>query len=132
VLEIQDKLDLETAFVFSKKTVHTADSIAYRFEERGRSIVFTGDCDYDQGLIDLSQEADLLVMDCSFPNALKVSGHLTPAECGSIAKQAQAKKLILSHIYPGENTASILLNECKSVFDGEVVVAEDLMEFDIP
>ncbi len=62
---------------------------------------------------------------------MKVAGHLTPSECGRIAKEAHVKNLILSHIYPGDYTATDLLNECKSVFDGDVVVAEDLMEFDI-
>jgi ribonuclease BN (tRNA processing enzyme) len=125
--EIKDRVDLDAIHILSTKTVHSEDSIAYRFEERGKSIVITGDCDYDQGIIGLSRDADLLIIECSFPNALKTPGHLTPRECGRVAKYASVKKLLLSHIYPVEYSDKVFLEECKAEFDGDVSLAEDLM-----
>jgi len=131
VVEIEEKLDLGYLFVFPKKTVHSQNSIAYRFGDGEKSMVITGDCDFDEGIIELSRGADLLVIDCSFPDAMKVSGHLTPKECGLVAKKAKVKRLILSHLYPTPYPDSERLKECKVVFDGEVLLADDLMEVDI-
>ncbi len=131
VLEIKDKLDLNTLFIFSMKTMHSKNSIAFRFESEGKSIVITGDSDFDQNLIKFSENADLLVIDCSFPDSLKVRGHLISRECGLIARSAQVKTLLLSHIYPTMYPDNVRLMECRRVFTGDVRLAEDLMEIDI-
>jgi ribonuclease BN (tRNA processing enzyme) len=131
VIEIKDKLDLGYLSVFSKKTVHSENSIAYRFEDGEKSLVITGDCDYDRGIAELSKDADVLIADCSFPDAMKVAGHLTPKECGLIARKGKVKKLILSHIYPSSYPDLQRLEECRAVFDGGVLLAEDLMEISI-
>lgn len=130
-IEIEDKLDLGYLHVFSKKTVHSENSIAYRFEDEEKSVVITGDCDYDEEIVEFSKDVDLLIIDCSFPDAMKVPGHLTPKECGLVAKKAKVKKLILSHLYPTSYTDSERLKECKVIFDGNVLLAEDLMEVNI-
>ncbi len=131
LIEIEDKLDFGPFHIFTEKTVHSSDSIAYRFEYGGKSIVFTGDADYDQGVIALAQNADLLIADCSFPDSQKAKGHLTSKECGFVAAKAGVKKLLLSHLYPSEISDDERLRECKAVFEGEVVLAEDLMEIEI-
>ncbi len=130
-IKAEDKLDFGPFNVFTSKTVHSADSIAYRFEHKDRCIVFTGDADYDQGIIALSENADLLVADCSFPDALKVKGHLSSNECGLIAQKARVKKLLLSHLYPAEIPESERVKESKDAFNGVVLLAEDLMEINI-
>jgi ribonuclease BN (tRNA processing enzyme) len=109
--------------------VHSADSIAYRFELGAKSVVFSGDADYDQGIIALSEKADLLIADCSFPDAMKVKGHLSAKECGLLAQRAEAKKLVLSHIYPADTPDEDRITEAEEQFNGVVILAEDLMEF---
>jgi ribonuclease BN (tRNA processing enzyme) len=128
IIEIQDKLEFEPFHVFTAKTIHSRDSIAYRFEQDGKSIVFTGDADYDQGLIELSKNADLLIADCSFPDTMKARGHLSSKECGLVAQKAGVKKLMLSHIYPADISDSDRIKESKEAFDGNILMAEDLME----
>lgn len=131
IIEIQDKLDMGPLYVFSTKTVHSDNSIAYRFEDGEKSVVFTGDCDYDEGIVELSGHADLLVIDCSFPDVLKAPGHLSPKGCGLVAKRAGVKKLLLSHIYPSVYPDTDRLQECRRVFDGDVLLAEDIMKLNI-
>lgn len=130
-VEIHDKLDLGPFNVLTAKTVHSKDSIAYRFEHNGKAVVFTGDADYDQGIINLSIGADLLIADCSFPNSLKVKGHLCSRECGLIAEKAGVKKLLLSHIYPADSPDPERITESAKTFGGEIILAEDLMKLDI-
>lgn len=131
LIEIEDKLDLAPFQILTAKTLHSADSIAYRFERDGKSVVFTGDTDYDQGIIELSIKADLLIADCSSPDFGKMKGHLSSKECGLIAKKAGAKKLLLSHLYPSDLPDLDRVKEAHAVFEGEVVLAEDLMEIRI-
>lgn len=128
---IKDKLDFGPFHVISTKTVHSTDSIAYRFEQGGKSIVFTGDADYDQGIIELSKKADLLITDCSFPDSMKAPGHLSARECGLVAKKAAVKKLLLSHLYPVDTPDIERIKESREFFDGDVVMAEDLMKIEI-
>ncbi len=114
-------------------TVHSnrLNSVAYRFEVGGKALVLSGDCDYDPGIVALSREADVLVLDCSCPDALKFPGHLAASECGSVAREASVKRLLLSHLYPviaGEDTR---LKECQAAFQGDVRLAEDLQGYDL-
>ncbi len=131
IVPIQDTLDFEPFHVSTAKTIHSQDSIAYRFECEGKSVVFTGDADYDQGLISLAENADLLIADCSFPDSMKAAGHLSAKECGSIARKAGVKKLVLSHLYPADSPDNARVQESREDFKGEIVLAEDLMEITI-
>jgi ribonuclease BN (tRNA processing enzyme) len=131
LIGIEDKFAVGPFHVFTVKTIHSTDSVAYRLEHKNKSVVFTGDADYDQGIISLSANADILVADCSFPDSQKAKGHLTAKECGLIAKKAGVKKLLLSHLYPSDVSDAGRVREAQEFFDRDVVLAEDLMEIEI-
>jgi len=131
IIEAGGKEGLADLNIITTPAVHSRESMAYRFEASGSSIVITGDSEYDEGLVQLSQTANLLIADCSFPESLKAPGHMTPRECALIAKRAGVKKLVLTHIYPTGQPDEIRLEEAAAVFDGEIILAEDLMEFDL-
>lgn len=120
-------------FDFSIKTkpVKHLDSkaIGFRIQCKGKTITYSGDTEYCQEIIDLAKEADLLILECS--SLKKIPGHLTPEECLKIARLANAKKLLLSHLYP--ETEKINLNALKNEndFSGEISLAEDLMQIKI-
>ena len=106
-------------------------SVAYRFQKDKKSIVFSGDCDYDQGIIDLAQGADLLILDCSTMDAGKVQGHLSAGLAGLVATKAGVKKLIPTHFYPIPGPKSQRARECSLHFSGPVQLAEDFMTFSV-
>lgn len=127
--------------VTSKKVFHTENSLGYRIEskdgiesasggQRRKVIAYSGDTDYCEGIVHLAMDADLLVLECSFPNEKKVKGHLTPSEGGEIASEARVKKLVLTHFYPICDKVDIL-TQCRKTFRGEVILAEDLMRIRI-
>jgi len=108
-------------------TNHTPRSLAYRIDTpSGKGIVFSGDTDFCQEIIDISTGADLLVLECAAPEGRKVQGHMTPSEAGTVAREAAVKRLLLSHFYP-ECDQSDLLTPCRAQYDGPVILAEDLM-----
>jgi ribonuclease BN (tRNA processing enzyme) len=104
---------------------HTPRSLAYCIENpRGRRFVYSGDTGFCDGVIRLSRNADLLVLECSFPEGQEVEGHLTPSLAGRIARQAGAKKLVLLHFYP-EVLATDIADECRKEFGGEIILGRD-------
>jgi ribonuclease BN (tRNA processing enzyme) len=53
-----------------------------------------------------------------------VPGHLTPSGAARIASEADVKRVVLTHIYPVADNAS-LPSELERGYEGEVLVAED-------
>ncbi len=117
--------------ILSKPMAHISESIGYRIEFRdGKSVAVSGDTDYCQNIVDLAYEADLLVLECSFPDSKKVEGHLTPSLAGRIAMESDCKKLLLTHLYPVCDQFDIM-GQCKKVYQGEIILGEDLMRIKI-
>ncbi len=117
--------------ISSKAVAHLPGSMGYRIELRdGKSVVISGDTDYCQNIVDLGFEADLLILECSFPDGKKVEGHLTPSLAGRIGMESRCKRLLLTHLYPPCDHVDIL-GSCRRVYRGEIIIAEDLMRIQI-
>jgi ribonuclease BN (tRNA processing enzyme) len=112
-----DELTIRTAPVN-----HIASSRAYRLECGGRALVYSGDTDWSDSLIELARGADLFILEAA--NPFKVPGHLTPQEAGSLASRANVPRLVLNHIYPPGDDVD-LVAECRHTFAGEISRAED-------
>ncbi|RMF58929.1 MAG: MBL fold metallo-hydrolase [Calditrichaeota bacterium] len=126
--ELDDSVvELESLVVETRRVKHSRNAIGYRFSGGDGVLVYSGDTDTCDAIIELARNADLLVLECSFPDDMKVEGHLTPREAGHIAAQAGAKRLILTHLYPVCVEEEILAS-CQQVFDGEVHIARDLQQ----
>lgn len=126
-----DRRDFKGFRVFSQPLRHTSNSLAYRVEEDpGASIVYSGDTGYSEELVEFSMYADLLILECSFPEQDKVDSHLTPALAGRIAARAKAKKLLLVHLYP-EVLGSDIPGQCRREYDGELVIGRDLLQLEV-
>jgi ribonuclease BN (tRNA processing enzyme) len=107
---------------------HNPESIAFRFNSPdGKTIVYSGDTDFSENLIDLASGADVLICECAFPDAAKVPGHLSPSVAGEIAQRANVKQLVLTHFYPVCDQAD-LIGECRQTYAGPLVLAEDLLQ----
>jgi ribonuclease BN (tRNA processing enzyme) len=110
---------------------HAPESVGYRIAApQGQTLVYSGDTDDCRNIVELARGADLLLLECSFPEGRKVKGHLTPALAGRIAQEAGCKRLCLTHFYPPCDHADIRA-DCRNVFPGEVLLAEDMMRIRI-
>jgi len=127
----RDLLCFDHFTVHSIPVAHNQESLAFRIEDnQGRSVVYSGDTDFSEKLIELSANADLLICESSTPDKLKIPGHLTPSLAGEIAARACVKKLLLTHFYPECDKADIA-KECRRTYDSELILAEDLMKIRI-
>lgn len=126
----EEPVTIDDFLLITKHTYHTDNSVAYRIESQGKSIVYSGDTGYTESLIELAKDSDLLIIECSFPDDLKYKFHLTPTEVGKIANASRAKKIILTHLYSDCDEIDII-NQVKKYVDVDVIVAEDLMGVEI-
>ena len=113
--------------------LHSPTSLGYRIKETGGScIACTGDTEPCDGAIAIGRDVDALLAECSFPDGHSAKGHLTPSLAGRIAREARAKSLILTHLYP-ECEGADMLGPCGGEYSGPTVIAEDFMTFkDLP
>jgi ribonuclease BN (tRNA processing enzyme) len=109
---------------------HSEASVGFRVTAKGRSLVYSGDTDYCVNIVKLGRDADLLILECSFPEERKTKGHLTPSLAGRIAREASCHKLLLTHFYPVFQGHDIL-KESQKEFSGEILLAEDGMKITI-
>lgn len=107
-------------------------SIAYRLETDGKSLVYTGDMDYDypKSLIKLAHKTDLLLIESAKPDQEQIFDHLTPSRAGEIATLACVKKLVLTHFYPPCEKYDIK-KQAQKTYKGPIILARDLMEIEI-
>jgi ribonuclease Z len=98
--------------------------------QKGLKVVYSGDTKPCENLIELAKDADLLIHDATFLEEDEDTQkyHSSVKDAAKIAKKANVKKLILTHIsrrYQKEDVERFL-REAKEVFDN-VEVAYDLM-----
>jgi ribonuclease Z len=103
----------------------------------GRKLVVSGDTRPCAALVDASRQADVLVHEATFSDdeqarALETR-HSTAREAGRVAREAQAQRLILTHLSTRHDTdPSRLLQQAKEEFSGAVEVAHDGLTFEVP
>jgi len=103
---------------------------------RGRTVVYTGDTRPTLGVIEVARGADLLIHDSTFGEEERAraeeTGHSTAAQAAEVAREAGARRLVLTHISPRyTREAPELLAEAKAVFP-ESIVARDGLTIDVP
>ena len=108
--------------------LHSDHSVGFRIKSQdGEVVAYSGDTDYCPNLVELARKVDLLILECSFPDDKKVEGHLTPLLAGRVAREAECKKLLLTHFYPPCDDCDIV-KIVERQYSGEVILAEDLMK----
>ena len=108
----------------ARQVPHTEESVAYSVVQDGRRVVYTGDTGFDDGLGTWARGADVLLCECSLPESMGIPIHLTPRECGALARLAEPGQLVLTHFYPPVEQVDIPA-EVGERYAGPVVLATD-------
>ena len=112
------------------KVPHTEESMAYSVEAGDRRIVYTGDTGPDGALGAWAHGCDILLAECSLPDAMAITTHLTPTQCGALGAAAEPGVLALTHFYPPVEAVDIR-GEVATRFGGRVVLATDGWSLDL-
>lgn len=109
---------------------HPSMDFAVKIECGGRIFVFSGDTSWTNEIISFSKEADLLMLDAGLLERDFTEGapHLTAAQCGIVALEAGAKKLLLTHLWPDYDASELLEEARRSFSNVEVVTLLDQYE----
>ncbi|MCL2677094.1 MAG: MBL fold metallo-hydrolase [Streptococcaceae bacterium] len=102
------------------KTVHPITCYAMRIFERdtGKILVYTGDTGYFEQLTDFTRNADLFLADVYFfKDKSNMPNHLSSIEAGKIARRANVKSLVLTHL-PQTGDLNLLQKEAEEVTNG--------------
>lgn len=132
-----ETFDIGKARIITKEVYHV-DNLrcnGYRIEYSGKSIAYSGDSRVCDEVVELCKGADLAVLDCSVPKGFPGEHHLGKNHmgvlgCGEVASRAGVKKLVLSHMYPACDGHD-LIKECGEIFNGEIIIARDLMRVEV-
>ncbi|HVF88571.1 MAG TPA: MBL fold metallo-hydrolase [Blastocatellia bacterium] len=126
-----DRIELAPdSYLSVAKTPHTEESLAVRVESEGRSICYTGDTSYDEGLAEFFSGADLLVSECSFRERKEGVRHLSIRDAARLAERAKVSRLLVTHFYFPVDEAA-LAAELKKEFSGQVIIGRDGLGVDL-
>jgi ribonuclease BN (tRNA processing enzyme) len=103
---------------------HTPESVALSVTAPEGRLVYTGDTGPSTELARWAAGADLLLAECSLPEELAMDIHLTPERAGDLARQAGARRLVLTHFYPPVETTDPA-KVAAGRFTGPVAAARD-------
>ena len=115
------------------------DSLAYRLDSSEASIVFTGDTEPCQPIVELARDADAMLCMCwddedSMANTGEVAGVCGTIGAARMAQEAGVKKLVLVHLGPRLCLPGAMekgIGDVKKVYDGELVFSDELMSFEV-
>ena len=107
------------------KTKHDIDAYAFKLITNAGTICYSGDTGYDTGLIKFVKDSDLFICESTFLRGQPRidNNHLYAHEAGEIAKQANVKKLLLTHFFP-EIDKEKYIEEAKEVFENTEALEE--------
>ena len=115
------------------------ECMAFALSYQGKKFVYSGDTGICPEVEELSYNADLLLHWCYRLDGVAATVSMakttpTPSEIGEMAKKAQVRRLVLTHFRKYMDEKDLYdqaLNKASEAFDDDVVIAEDLQEFEI-
>lgn len=106
---------------------HFLPNFGVRLSAPGLTVAYTGDTGPSPALADLGRDADLFICDATLrtpPAEGEPRFLMTAAEAGYWAAKAGARRLMLTHFWPGTDRAAAA-EEARAEFGGEVLVADE-------
>lgn len=106
---------------------HFVPSAGIRLRAGGAVLAYTGDTGPDPALADLGRDADLFIVEATDRDGeaqRAVRNLMTSTEAGYWARRANARRLMLTHFWPGNDRASAVAAAAVE-FGADVLAAEE-------
>ncbi len=115
------------------------DSLAYRFDTTDGSVVFTGDTQPCESVIELAKNADVMLCMCWDDQEIMDQDGEASGQCGTLgaARMAQAagvKKLVLVHVGAHLSQHGPMekgIGDVREVYHGRLLFSNELMSFEV-
>ena len=125
-----EQIQLENCLMSALPMNHTKYTNGYRIEYNGRKLAYSGDTGPCDEIVQLCRDADMALIECSFPDENPFEFHLTPQQAGEIAEKAAVKRCVLTHFYPLMDNINVKA-ACATRFSGEIFVAKDFDSYTV-
>ena len=110
---------------------HTDPTFALVAEADGSRLCYTADSAPTEVVVAAARGADLLLAEATLPGAYAGRApHLTAAQAGALAREADVSALVLTHVWP-TNDRSAMVVEAAAEFDGSVSVASEYAMYEV-
>ncbi|MCK4552773.1 ribonuclease Z [Candidatus Pacearchaeota archaeon] len=130
VNEIKDNLKIGCFKIKAFKVKHgKINSLSYRIEIKNKSLCYSGDSSYCEGLKHACKNVDLAIIESTAPKTWNLKNHLTGKEAGKIALESNVKNLIITHV--ANAYLSKVKKDVKKNYKGKVIIAKDLRRIKI-
>lgn len=112
--------------------IHASSCLGYWIKVDGKIISYCTDTGICKNLQELAQNADLLITECGLKSGEKNENwpHLNPEDSAKVAKEAGAKKLVLTHFdaakYRGLNERKESEKKAKTIFKNTIAAYDSL------
>ncbi|HET7489728.1 MAG TPA: MBL fold metallo-hydrolase [Acidimicrobiales bacterium] len=91
------------------RTVHPPETLAVRIEGAGRSLAYSADTGPGWSFSALGGSVDLALCEASYPERIpRAPIHLSAAEAGAMARDAGARRLVVTHLWPTVDPAEVV------------------------
>lgn len=128
------KICFDNVEITFMKNYHSINTYSTKINILNKAnIVYTSDLGYKskENLIEFSKNVNLLLIESSFVKSDNINNeyHLHAFEAATIAKEANVRKLVLTHFWP-EHNKKVYLNEAKLIFsDTELALPNKKIKF---
>ncbi|WP_339177744.1 MBL fold metallo-hydrolase [Oceanobacillus sp. FSL W7-1293] len=108
------------------RTAHPVPCFGMRITDGKKTIVYTADSSYTEAWIPFAKDADVLITDCNYFKGQDgtAAGHMNSEEAAGIAKAANVRELVLSHL-PQFSVLEQLKEEAEKIYTGPIMLAEE-------
>jgi ribonuclease BN (tRNA processing enzyme) len=122
-----DRVEIGDIWASFHPVPHFVETFAVRIgSEGGGEIAYSADTRPGKEIIDAARDADLLIIEGTLPRPERTGlrGHLTPEEAGKHAREAGAKRVVITHISDelGDDWAR---EQAEGGFGGPVEIARE-------
>jgi ribonuclease BN (tRNA processing enzyme) len=105
-------------------------ALGFRISANGTSLAYTGDTGPTPNIAELAREADVFMAEATYQDSDTLTPfHLSARQGGQAAREANARRLVLTHLLPSHDPA-VSRAQAAEEFDGPVDVAVEGMVFD--
>lgn len=126
----EDRVSIGGYEIICAKTMHGMPSLGYGIvgEDGIVRIVYSGDTEPVKSIARLSDGADILIHECSFPDSVPdVTNHTTPMMLGKMMRSVSLGRIILTHLYPHTiGFEDEMVNVVREYCNCDVTIGEDM------
>lgn len=113
------------------RTDHAEETLAVRIDGAGRALGYSADSGPDWSVHELGSGLDLLLCEATYTAEHEgTAGHLSARQAGAAARDAGARRLVLTHRWPTVDAAAVA-EEAEAAFGGPVEHAMIGREFEL-